>query len=344
MPVMSRRAPAERSYCNLHAYNELTRNFVQLSVRDIPCTQPKIAWTPRLRPIHAQRALLHNDLPRPLTALVGRRKRIAFVSNDSPPTCAGVPAVVLRGAYSPDHCRDLMRRFEQRGYFDPATVGQASQLSGGPYLDLGTSLGRLGADPAAFFAHAARTHELFATLFEGFADPVRTMYSTLSDLAEGKVVFKPRVNQTGGSTSPAIFRMYHAAEGHKPHYDSVAKRSRSRLRIRLSATSSANSAGVLCLQTGDDASADEPFIYRCWGTQPQVEEVLRQDRFAEYAAEHRIPRSQVRLTPGDLYFFCTENIHEVAAPDPKRQRRRVVLAFELRHVRGQTGDFRLVVE
>ena len=37
-----------------------------------------------------------------------------------------------------------------------------------------------------------------------------------------------------------------------------------------------------------------------------------------------IPRVQVRLTPGDLYFFCTENIHEVERLT--RQRRRVVLA------------------
>ena len=42
-------------------------------------------------------------------------------------------------------------------------------------------------------------------------------------------------------------------------------------------------------------------------------------------AEHHIPRVQVHLTPGDLYFFCTENIHEVERLT--RQRRRVVLAF-----------------
>ena len=100
-------------------------------------TQPNF-WTPvEGRSIAA---LLHS-LPRPLTALAA----------------GDVPAVVLRGAYPPDHCRDLMRRFEERGYFDPATVGQASQLSGGPYLDLGTSLGRLGADPDGLL-HPRRPH------------------------------------------------------------------------------------------------------------------------------------------------------------------------------------------
>ena len=266
-------------------------------------TQPN-AWTPV--EARSTASLLHS-LPQPLSALAD----------------GDVPAVVQRGAYPPDHCLGLMRRFEERGYFDPATVGQASQLSGGPYLDLGTSLGRLGGDPDAFFAHAARTHELFATLFEGFTDPVRTMYAALSDLAEGKVVQTAR-EPDGRLYGPAIFRMYHAAEGHRPHYDSVAKRSRPGYEYAV-ADFQRQFAGVLCLQTGDAASADEPFIYRCWGTQPHVEEVLRQDRFAEYAAEHHIPRVQVRLTPGDLYFFCTENIHEVERLT--RQRRRVVLAF-----------------
>ena len=75
-------------------------------------TQPN-AWTPA--EAHSTTALLHS-LPRPLTALAD----------------GDIPAVVLRGAYPPDHCLGLMRRFEERGYFDPATVGQASQLSGGP--------------------------------------------------------------------------------------------------------------------------------------------------------------------------------------------------------------------
>ena len=261
------------------------------------------AWTPA--EAHSTAALLHS-LPRPLTALAA----------------GDVPAVVLRGAYPSAHCRGLMRRFEERGYFDPATVGQAAQLSGGSYLDLGTSLGRLGADPAAFFAHAARTHEMFATLFEGFADPVRSLYAALSDLAEGKVV-QTACEPDGRLYGPAIFRMYHAAEGHKPHYDSVAKRSRLNYEYAV-ADFQRQFAGVLCLQTGNKESADEPFIYRCLGTQPHIEDVLRQDRFAEYAAAHRIPRVQVRLTPGDLYFFCTENIHEVERL--ARQRRRVVLA------------------
>ena len=81
-----------------------------------------------------------------------------------------VPALVLRNAYNPEHCTGLMQRFSERGYFNQQTVGVESQLNGGPYLDLGTSLGRVGADPEAFFAHAERTHALFSHLFDGFAN------------------------------------------------------------------------------------------------------------------------------------------------------------------------------
>ena len=51
------------------------------------------------------------------------------------------------------------------------------------------------------------------------------MYAALSDLAEGKAV-QTAHEPDGRLYGPAIFRMYHAAEGHRPHYDSVTKRSR----------------------------------------------------------------------------------------------------------------------
>ncbi|NKB72101.1 MAG: hypothetical protein GKR89_33910 [Candidatus Latescibacteria bacterium] len=234
-----------------------------------------------------------------------------------------LPAIVLRRAFPPDHCRGLVERFAQRGYLDPETVGKESQLSGGPYLDLGTSLGRVGANPEAFFAHAQRTHDLFSTLFDGFDDPVQTMYSALADLAPDKEVKTAR--ETGDRLyGPAIFRMYHAAEGHKPHFDSVAKRSQPASDYAV-ARFQYQFAGVLCLQSGHQDQSDEPFIYPCRGTDPQMQEILQQDRFADYVAEHDLNPVQVSLEPGDLYFFCTENIHEVARME--RQRRRIVLAF-----------------
>ena len=267
-----------------------------------------MATTQTWAPLEAENtAALLRALPRPLDALAAGR----------------LPALVLRRAYPPDHCRGLVSRFDERGYLNPETVGKESQLSGGPYLDLGTSLGRVGADPEAFFAHAERTHRLFETLFKGFDDPVRTMYAALSDLAVGKEVKTAR-EADGQLYGPAIFRMYHAQEGHKPHFDSVAKCSRPASQYAVSRFQ-CQFAGVLCLQSGQQHRSDEPFIYPCRGTDPQMQEILQQDRFADYAAERELSPVQVRLEPGDLYFFCTENIHEVARME--RQRRRIVLAF-----------------
>ena len=51
---------------------------------------------------------------------------------------------------------------------------------------------------------------------------------------------------------------------------------------------------------------------------------MQQGHFATYAQERDLPRFQVELDAGDLYFFCTENIHEV--PQVVRDWTRVVLA------------------
>lgn len=221
---------------------------------------------------------------------------------------AEIPAIILRGAFNADHCAGLMQRFRERGFFDQGTVGKETQLSGGPYLDLGTSLGRLSSDPEKFFAHAARTHELFKTLFDGYDNPVQLIYESLSRLASDKRVMTAH-QPDGRRFGPAIFRIYHANEGHGPHFDSVAKRSKllnyavSRFQHQF--------AGVLCLQSADRVDeSGEPFIYKCPST-ADVQKELAEVPFHEYVAEKGIPRVQVRLDPGDLYFFYTENYHEV---------------------------------
>ena len=253
--------------------------------------------------------------PQPLQALADRQ----------------IPALVLRKAYNPAHCAGLMRRFAERGYFSRETVGVESQLSGGPYLDLGTSLGRLGSDPEAFFAHAEATHALFAHLFEGFDDPVQTMYAALAQLAPDKQVQTACQPAPAGTSNakheivgrrfgPAIFRIYHAQEGHRAHYDSVARRSKqSEYAV---AHFEHQFAGVLCLQRAEQEG--EPFIYDCYAD-AEVDALVGAGRFDDYVRKQKIARTQVQLEPGDLYFFYTENIHEV--PTVTGATPRVVLAF-----------------
>ncbi len=218
-----------------------------------------------------------------------------------------VPAFVLRQHYNPAHCRALMRRFYERSLlYDPHEVGDGQARR----VDIGTSFGHHRGDREKFHAHSAETLELFETLFDGYDDPVRTMYDALGQLAPGKEVKTAR-EPDGRLYGPAIFRVYHRETGHGPHYDSVAKRTRafeyqiSRFKHQF--------AGVLCFQNSTkEGGTGEPYLYNC-PFRPALTEHLGREEFAAYVAREGIERVQVQLEPGDLYFFFTENIHEVPA-------------------------------
>jgi hypothetical protein len=228
------------------------------------------------------------------------------------------PAVILRGIYPSGHCAALVERFYAKSLlYDPRKAGDGAARR----VDIGTSLGTHSADPAKFFAHAAQTHALFETLFDGCQDPVRTIYDALNRLAPGKKVLTAQ-EPDGRRYGPAIFRTYHAGVGHSPHFDSVAKRSKlfnyavSRFQKQF--------AGVLCFQNSDDGGESrDAYIYNAPWT-PALQERLAAKTFHQYAAEQGILPAQVHLEPGDLYFFFTENIHEV--PPVVGDRPRIVLA------------------
>ncbi|MDA0336476.1 MAG: hypothetical protein O2782_15035 [bacterium] len=253
------------------------------------------------QPIEADAQSIARQFPHPLMALAE----------------GTAPAFVLRGAYPSADCTALMARFSERGYFDRDTVGKESQLSGGSYLDLGTSLGRMGANRDDLFAHADGTRALFPQLFAGLADPVETIYRNLSHLAAGKTV-KTAEEADGRRYGPAIFRIYHGEEGHRAHYDSVRRRSKLGYAV---ARFTHQFAGVMCLQKG--SAGGEAVLYRAKG-EGEVEEIVNRGAFAEHAAARDLPRVQIELNAGDLYFFYTENIHEV--PMVVRDKTRVVLA------------------
>ena len=69
------------------------------------------------QPLEADCDQILHQFPHPLHALAARQ----------------TPALVLRKAYNPTHCTDLMQCFTERGYFDRATVGlRVRQLAAGP--------------------------------------------------------------------------------------------------------------------------------------------------------------------------------------------------------------------
>jgi hypothetical protein len=222
---------------------------------------------------------------------------------------AGIPAILLRRAYEPEQCAGLIQRFLERGLMlPPDDVAVAAQP--GLRVDIGTSLGNRGSDREAFLSHAQETHVLFETLFEGFENPVRTIYEALSRLAAGKPVRVAR-EPDGRLYGPAIFRIHYGGHAYKPHIDHVTLREK---RWNYAVSRFAHQfAGVLCFQNGSHAGeTTQTTLHRCLWT-PEVQPSIEAGTFHEYAAEHAIPHYRVELEPGDLYFFNTRCIHEVPA-------------------------------
>lgn len=233
---------------------------------------------------------------------------------------ARIPAIILRQAYDPAHCADLIRRFINRGLMrDPEDPALASETR--RRIDIGTSLGNRGNDKEAFLQHAAETHELFKTLFDGFEDPVRVIYDALSALAVGKQVKTAR-EPDGRLYGPAIFRIHYSDHAYRPHIDHVVLREK---RFNYAVSRFPHQfAGVLCFQNDDrEGESTQAILHRCLWT-PEVQPVIQEGTFHAYAAERGIGHCRVDLEPGDLYFFNTRCIHEVPAIRGKRPR--IVLA------------------
>ncbi len=214
-----------------------------------------------------------------------------------------IPAVIVRRAFPAEHCAALIARFYKRGLlYDPREKGEPRRV------DIGTSLGHLARDPDAFYDHARQTHALFASLFNGFDDPVQTLYDALAKMLPHKRVMTAR-SPDGRLYGPAIFRTYYEGLGHYPHYDSVSKRSK---RYEFSASRFDHQfAGVLCFQNSEvRGDSGEGILYNA-PMAPEFQGPLDEKRFREYADQQGIARVQVHLEPGDLYFFYSETIHEV---------------------------------
>jgi len=229
-----------------------------------------------------------------------------------------IPAVVIRRAFPSDHCAALIKRFYEHDLlYDPRKKGDGTLQR----VDIGTSLGRYANDPDYFYKHSRQTHELFTTLFDGYTDPVKTIYNTLSQMLPDKKVMTAE-SPDGQQYGPSIFRIYHEGTGHYPHYDSVSKRSK---RYEFSVSRFKHQfAGVLCFQNSEDRDDNSQGILYNAPISPEFQTPIAEKRFREYADQTGIERAQIHLEPGDLYFFYSETIHEVpfvVGPKP-----RVVLA------------------
>lgn len=236
---------------------------------------------------------------------------------------AEVPAIMLRGAYQQSQCAGLIDRFTQRELM-PAADG--IELTNGKVrrVDIGVSLNSLASDREAFFEAAAATRELYSTLFDGFDDPVKILYRSLSELAEaeGKTVRVAR-EPDGREYCPAIIRIHYGGHRYTPHIDHATLREQ-RFDYAVSHFDH-QFAGVLCLQNAMAHGGRVPqAILHSYLWTEEMDRHVDEEAFRELAAERQIENHEVDLGVGDLYFFNTRCIHEVPAVGGDQAR--VVLA------------------
>jgi hypothetical protein len=223
---------------------------------------------------------------------------------------AKIPAILIRRAYEPEQCDGLIRRLLDRGLMRDPDDAEAAKEDPRSRIDIGTSLGNKGRDQEAFFAHAAETHELFETLFDGFPNPVTMMYDTLQTLGADKQV-KVAHEPDGRLYGPAIFRVHYDGHTYRPHIDHVVLREK-RFTYAVSRYKH-QFAGVVCFQNADhEGRCTQAILHQCLWT-PEIQRHIADDTFHEYADRENIHKYTVELEQGDLYFFNTRLIHEVPA-------------------------------
>lgn len=244
-----------------------------------------------------------------------------------------VPAVIIRGAFATEDCRKLVARFYKRNLV-PGLPKPGELIEGRrdiERVDVGTSLGNIGDDRERFFAESEKTNQLFSDLFDGVANPIDCLYGVLSQLAPGKravTAYEPDGRRYG----PAIFRCHLPHWSYPPHVDSVRRRN---ARTGYSAYRFSHQlAGLILLQPPeqDDSFLDSIIYRKEWDHEIAKKENqdfgelgnLDREAFHAYADEQRIARYGVRLGEGDMYFFKTENVHEV--PGFSGNRPRIVMA------------------
>ena len=249
-----------------------------------------------------------------------------------------VPAAIVRGAYPARECRALLARLFERKLF----VGYEEHGKGvtgkSPVerFDIGASLGNFGGDAEGFFSRSRETNALYATLFEGLRNPIDVLYGCLARLSKGRKVSIAH-EPDGRLYGPAIFRCHMPRWGYPPHIDSVRTRERRtdyavhRFEHQL--------GGILLLQSPDKENGyRDAILYKCPWTQ-EIEDMmeihylgldepeaamLNTRKFEEYVEAKSLPKYEMHLSPGDLYFFRSDVPHRI--PGFAGQRPRITLA------------------
>ena len=236
-----------------------------------------------------------------------------------------IPAVVVRGAYADEQCCALLRRLFDRKLFVGYEQHSRNLTGRSPIerFDIGTSLGNLGGDRETFFSQARETNALYRDLFDGLVNPVELLHGWLARLSTATRVGTAH-EPDGSLYGPGIFRCHMPRWGYPPHIDSV--------RIREPRAEYAvhrfehQLGGILLLQSPDEEPGYcDSILYRCPWTQTLADmtettylgldepeaAMLNTRKFEDYVESESRPRFEMHLSPGDLYFFRSDNPHRI---------------------------------
>ena len=249
-----------------------------------------------------------------------------------------VPAAIVRGACSENECRALLERLFERKLF-MGYEEHGKHLTGKSPIerfDIGASLGNFGGNSDEFFTRAGETNALYADLFDGLLNPIELLYGYLGRLANGKQVNIAH-EPDGRLYGPAIFRCHMPRWGYPPHIDSVRNRE---LRVDYAVHRfEYQLGGILLLQSPEQENGHrDSILYKCpWtrevadmmevhylGLDEPEAVMLNTRRFEEYVEARSLPKYEMQLSPGDLYFFRADNPHRI--PGFGGSRPRITLA------------------
>ena len=242
-----------------------------------------------------------------------------------------IAGIVLRGVYPAEYCRNLIRRFLDKGLMrDPVNPNPALE---GTYnevvhqrtkgdiplrIDIGSSLANLNRyqtpfddkekNKEAFLEHSESTQELFKELFAGIENPVDCLYKALSELSVGKEV-KIAYEPDGRQYGPAIFRIHY--EGQEYGYHANHVKIVDKLFNYQAARFEHNFAGLICIQNPSSREkSPHALIHRCpWS--PDVQEHLTHQTYESYMRQNQIEEFDFSVDPGDFYLFNSGLIHTV---------------------------------
>lgn len=214
------------------------------------------------------------------------------------------PAIVVRGFYSKEYCREVVSRLS-------AMSGTAITTFSYPKFDgtsiavnnVGPFLMQYIADPTAYFSEARRADATFAELFKGIPDVRQDVRSFITTLMEGKQAVT--ASENGIPYSSSVIRVHGDGEGAPLHRDRALADAQGWMVSQFQTQFSA----VLSLQK-PTAGGELVMYRRLWSPGDDASKPKGTLGYSEALVDDAVG-SVVNSEEGDLYILNPGFFHEI---------------------------------